>query len=247
MWQRICSEPAHHDLFLTALFGTFSWDTLDKQNPWALQLSSDLRALQHHEGFDYINEEVLAQPFLLLQRRDLAAHFVKADLSILRADFRAVVIPPPGYDFHDPVHEPPIGIHASQERLFVCDCALGDGKVCGKSFDSFQKLLMHQRRSSSCYLPFQQTLSSLVLTNQCPWCCTVFSSRTSACHHVIGAFLSGTCRTDRSYIVPPVAIPHDICCALCGVQCSTLDAYNWHIRGHLAPEAIELGQDVPDI
>ena len=80
---------------------------------------------------------------------------------------------------------------------FVCQMVGEDGQRCLKAFPTMRSVLLHQRRATEGAHSTFVHLVSLVITNQCLWCCSMFSSRFSAQQHVRAAFIKGDCKCDN--------------------------------------------------
>lgn len=65
--------------------------------------------------------------------------------------------------------------------------------------------------------------ASLIVTNQCAWCLTVFATRRKATHHVFRAVLgSGQCSADGTSWRHQVIVPLQLRCVLCGYEAREL-------------------------
>ena len=72
----------------------------------------------------------------------------------------------------------------------------------------------------------------LTRTNQCIHCRSVFKSRESAQAHTYYAEKSGKCPTSRSIHAGALVQITDLCCVVCGEQCSSHDAMQAHLVTH---------------
>ena len=59
-----------------------------------------------------------------------------------------------------------------------------------------------------------------VITNECPWCRSVFSTRLDAQHHACSSFLHGSCRMGGSNVHTVIRQPQlPVECPLCKKDC----------------------------
>ena len=120
---------------------------------------------------------------------------------------------------------------------FVCDLPNKDEEAqqCGKEFRTYKALAAHIRarhgEASKYYL--------YTVTNQCPFCMTVFATKNIAAWHVKKACThpKGTCRPDRAWWMWPLKTPRSLKCTTCeDIEFGTLEELQWHIRTqHLSP------------
>ena len=89
-----------------------------------------------------------------------------------------------------------------------------DGTVCGRAFRTRAALQQHRTRAAGGTHDTVH-LASFVMTNQCPWCASVFASRAPAMQHVRGAFASGTCSPDWGFLQTEVIDFDSVQCLLC--------------------------------
>ena len=230
-FQKVCIDPQHHELYLSALYGRMVWDPpgVGITNKWIIQLKEDIRALEVDDNIASFLSNVNYEPKILFLDRDLAIEFAAFDVSILRAAFLHVAIPPDGVEG---------GLLLSGsvpgQGDFMCGVVCGDGTVCDRTFQSRQALRQHltyQRGNGHGRI----TVESLVCTAQCPWCASFFSSVASARQHVRHAFTNQHCDTDRSVVPQIHSNDFEVCCNLCDESFESPQLYNWHVRQHVAP------------
>ena len=82
-------------------------------------------------------------------------------------------------------------------------------------------------------------VAALVQTNQCPYCCSLIPSKSSAVQHV-QSFAWNRCLTDHAIRAAPLQDVQDIECPKCALPFDNLMSYNWHIRTHIAPSYFEV-------
>eukprot|EP00959_Pyramimonas_sp_CCMP1952_P153557 3213042-Pyramimonas_sp.AAC.1 len=81
------------------------------------------------------------------------------------------------------------------EKPYWCDHQEGGGGTCGKRFSSISALKGHVREARN----IRDALSNIVITNQCPWCLSGFSTRRVALDHCVRACQRhGVCHVDKS-------------------------------------------------
>ena len=82
---------------------------------------------------------------------------------------------------------------------------------------------------------FYDPVQCAVITNECPWCRSVFSTRLDAQHHACSSFLHGSCRTGGSNVHTVIRQPQlPVECPLC----KKTDAAN-HESKSLSPSCDE--------
>ena len=166
--QTLVQDSSHHAQVLTAMFGKLpaeSSATLNPEgeltpeaNPWAVRWMEDLEALQPYDErcvIQRMGKDVRA----LFLDRELADDFVAIDVSVLRLQSLSTQVPP--WDFREDVGHP---MEVSQEGVPQWRCCFDD--QCEAKFESFKALATHVLRHHR----QMETVSRLVLTNQCPVC-----------------------------------------------------------------------------
>ena len=106
------------------------------------------------------------------------------------------------------------------------------GRVCDLKFSSRRALYSHVRFSRGGTHGTRSLAYTMVLTSQCPWCCTVFSSRLAAQHHTFKMFETGVCNIDVSPVDYKVDQVSCVCPA-CGDVFPELCELQWHVRNHV--------------
>eukprot|EP00974_Lingulodinium_polyedra_P097164 9417150-Lingulodinium_polyedra.AAC.1 len=79
----------------------------------------------------------------------------------------------------------------------------------------------------------RRVLDLLIVTNQCPFCRTVFSSRQAVARHARGAVETGMCKAGLSTSLTTIIPPSHLGCPLCEEQCPDLSALQEHVCQHL--------------
>ena len=185
------------------LFGEFSFEepSLACKHPWYLQMRGDLFELSAVDDAIWIAEECSCDTFTLMVSPDFRERFCLVDVSQLRRLELSQCFPPPG--------TAQLRGNQTEERVrvqggeFVCQMVGEDGQRCVKAFPTMRSLLLHQRRATEGAHSTSVHLVSLVITNQCAWCCSMFGSRFSAQQHVRAAFIKGDCKCDNSFVFQP--------------------------------------------
>ena len=137
-------------------------------NPWAVRWMEDLEALQPYDERGVIQRMGKDVRALFLDR-ELADDFVAIDVSVLRLQSLSTQVPP--WDFREEVGHP---MEVSQEGVPQWRCCFDD--QCEAKFESFKALATHVLRHHR----QMETVSRLVLTNQCPVCLAVYGDRKAA-------------------------------------------------------------------
>ena len=78
-----------------------------------------------------------------------------------------------------------------------------------------------------------ETVSRLVLTNQCPVCLAVYGDRKAAHRHLLSSLRRGPCR-DRSRYLGQVHIPQSLCCPVCSAEPGNWSELQLHLAEHLS-------------
>jgi hypothetical protein len=193
------------------------------------QLVSDLGALSCLDDAAWMLEGAGRDPIRLLWDPPFVDDFVNLDLTALRAREFAKRIPPPGFVQN---------IESCAENIdaegLLCDFRCNE---CGHGFASQCGLLTHLRFSHG-----QRSAYSLAtVTNQCPYCMTIFASHQSARQHLEFAIQRGRCVADRNLTCRKVMEPPSLECPFCDFEAHELVALQWHVRQHLpSPELLVL-------
>ena len=163
-------------------------------------MRGDLFELSAVDGAIWVAEECSCDPFTLLVSTDFRERFCLIGVSQLRRLELSQCFPPPGTArLRGTRTEETVGV---QGGGFVCRMVGEDGQRCLKAFPTMRCLLLHQGRATEGAHSTSVHLVSLVITNQCPWCCSVFPSRFSVQQHVRAAFIKGDCKCDNSFFQP---------------------------------------------
>ena len=238
-FQTVLKAPIKHAQYLTAMFGTFPFErnvchNLANGHPWIKQLCQDLQSLSDFDDIAWVIEVLDNYPAKLLYDDELCAEFIAFDVTILRARALGIQIPPPGY--HSPQTSQSLPSQGtSQQTEFTCGQMLVSGEICTRSFPTMFQLLLHQRQTND---PNHGNihLTSMVCTNVCPWCNSIFASKSSAIQHVRNSFFHQCCHTDRAYLPSTIVHPGTITCPICSQEYREVHEYHWHVcRDHIPP------------
>lgn len=172
-------------------------------HPWLRQLGADLDALRALDEGDRLLA-LLEDGHLLRLWRDPEARsrFLSLDMAALRQAMLSSQVPPPGTTVMQSSQESRIDdIGEPQVGDFVC-CLQGPepGVACGRAFSTAAALSAHMRFSMDSSHGRGNLLNSLIITTQCPWCRSVFSTLHNAREHANRAYVRGTCRVDRGVV-----------------------------------------------
>ena len=190
-------------------------------NPWAVRWMEDLEALVPYDERGVVQRMGKDVRALFLDR-ELAADFVAIDVLVLRLQSLSTQVPP--WDFREEVSRP---MEVSQEGVPQWRCCFDDR--CEAKFESFKALATHVLRHHR----QMETVSRLVLTNQCPVCLAVYGDRTAAHRHLLSSLRRGSCR-DRSRYLGQVHIPQSLCCPVCSAEPGNWSELQLHLAEHLS-------------
>ncbi|CAE8718606.1 unnamed protein product [Polarella glacialis] len=117
----------------------------------------------------------------------------------------------------------------------VCHKITESGEECGKSYDSAKGLHLHHSKQHAAF----PAATDIVISNQCPWCLAIFSSKAGAQQHVRKAMKTDICPKSGSvqgvsaYGVVSLITPTSFKCKICGQNCSDLGCFYQHLKGHV--------------
>ena len=216
---------------LTAMFGKLpaepsstlgpDGEITPEANPWAVRWMEDLEALQPYDERGVVQRMGKNVRALFLDR-ELAADFVAIDVSVLRLQSLSTQVPP--WDFREEVGHP---MEVSQEGVPQWQCCFDD--QCEAKFESFKALATHVLRHHR----QMETVSRLVLTNQCPVCLAVYGDRKAAHRHLLSSLRRRPCR-DRSRYLGQVHIPQSLCWPVCSAEPGNWSELQLHLAEHLS-------------
>ncbi|CAE8600511.1 unnamed protein product, partial [Polarella glacialis] len=176
-------------------------------NPWLRQWCSDLAAYR-----------CLSVDWAAVFERE--GFFAALNERFLKLKFRKLQ----GYQLPE-VKRPNV-----PERVGVtCEIVDGHGDACARHFETKQALVTHQRKKHAVF----NRVTSIVVTNQCPWRHHIFSSRASARVHVQKRQLNNNrcpaaTHNPRSFY-NVLVVPGDLVCPLCSDSRETLSELHEHM------------------
>ena len=215
--QTLVQDPSHHAQVLTAMFGTLPAEPSSTLGPDGEITPEALQPYDERGVVQRMGKNVRA----LFLDRELAADFVANDVSVLRLQSLSTQVPP--WDFREEVGYP---MEVSQEGVPQWRCCFDD--QCEAKFESFKALATHVLRHHR----QMETVSRLVLTNQCPVCLPVYGDRKAAHGHLLSSLRRGSCR-DRSRYLGQVHIPQSLCCPVCSAEPGNWSELQLHLAEHL--------------
>ena len=171
-------------------------------NSFAWQFDRDLRSCIGYDDFDSFADFVggkFIEMFIYVEVADLFCHF---DPAILRFVPLRSALPPPGFS---PLLVSAPTTHESANFVYIV-CTIG--VVCNAVWPTKRKSLAHATWAHR----LRHFASSLVLSNQCFWCMSVFKSRLCAVQHVLRVIDIGTCVLDRQHFARGVVEPSNFNC-----------------------------------
>ena len=216
-WQTILVDREGNEALLGIFFGRLGAEVegplLDdgtlspNAHPRVLQLEVDLRSLTDIEpGKDFILAWQGNMRKLVVDE-ECRILFCNIDLQELR--MRAL------YDVECPVWQLAHlrdSTETETDRPFKCSFPLATGTKCQFCSTTMRGLIGHKVGAHGFYDPVQRA----VITNECPWCRSVFSTRLDAQHHACSSFLHGSCRTCGSTVHTVIRQPQlPVECPLC--------------------------------
>ena len=228
--QTMLAKPREHHQMFAAMFGQFPFEKTLSDHPWLVQLRSDLSDLSQIEEAAWISHSVKDNPAHLLHDAVLREAFCAVDVSELRAKSISVQIPPPG--FTDGTTQSPAATRTEFADGHVCELLRVDGSICGQRFQTQKALFAHQRFAQDGEHGTEVHAATLVVTNQCPFCSSAFSSIASAKNHFRRALFHGRCIADSAFLPVEVTPCYDVICPLCDSAFADHYAYHWHVRSH---------------
>ena len=176
-------------------------------------------------------QDAAHKPLLLLTDENVKDAFLRTDVTVLRAAWKNVCIPPPGYQ-----QQLQPGEEQEGGEVFECGLREEDGTICGKVFDSKQKLLVHQTLRRGGEHGARRISTLLIVANQCVCCKAIFKSTLTARNHFAGSIVRGYCRPELekgSITRSDVQEPANLVCGVCDLACSNFIELQWHLCTHL--------------
>jgi len=202
-----------------------------------MQYHRDIHALNQFDGMIWVCESLDDTLIQLINNAEVREQFVEYDVSELRAS-----------ELHANAHDI-ISIdhldhavieHAIEERSFHCTMQTKSKVPCLSVFNSARALALHISKSKN-HAHEHVRLHAFVLTNQCPWCESVFASNMSAFNHARHAIERDGCVVDKAFLPKKLITPTSIVCPMCEKQFDSLHNYYEHIRLHIVfPESVTL-------
>ena len=100
-----------------------------------------------------------------------------------------------------------------------------------KNIPNLRALLLHMRKSKQENRQYEVMTNRMVITNACPACASVFSSKLTAQVRFRNAIEKGHCQMDLGMVVGEVADPDDYRCPMehCDFEAACLNQLNAHI------------------
>eukprot|EP00929_Paragymnodinium_shiwhaense_P117963 TRINITY_DN8945_c0_g4_i1.p2 TRINITY_DN8945_c0_g4~~TRINITY_DN8945_c0_g4_i1.p2 ORF type:complete len:270 (-),score=12.92 TRINITY_DN8945_c0_g4_i1:241-1050(-) len=250
-WQVVAKRPEDHVLLLACMFGRLSSDKhppLDRElkvhrhsHEFVVQLRDDVQALAVTIGSDVLHD-CANEPFALFRDGVERDEFLGADARVVANGDFCVAIPPPttqAASTHEEAQQPA----EPEEPAFVCNLRLDNGEVCGRRFETYQKLNMHRihTKGGEHGQDARSLGNKITLFNQCPMCRAIHASRQSAQRHVNRALENNKCPATRggSAFSKTVDAQMPAKCLICETECDTLEEFQWHVCSHL-PAGFEL-------
>ena len=190
--QSLVLKPSNAGCLLGAWFGEYQWDLKKSENPWTRQLMCDLQdTSKMNQANSSLLEKIIENP-LCIFKGDVRTWFLELDFTELRSrclhelQLSGVYCKYRGNGDDAPSH------------IIRCDIFI-DGKQCDYVCSCKAELVHHQVKSSLPGHTLRSEINRLVITNQCPFCSTIFADVMTTQHHLRGSYIRGYCRADLSY------------------------------------------------
>ena len=230
--QKICEGGAAHDQLVGALFGELKvggvrmYDALDAggklshtASPYARKFIANLdlfrpldTAKDFFTGWAQTGETITS----LLGDDDIKEDFMKISPAELRAAFWT------RSTNYQPWENIKTALEHHTARQFICQLLNADGDVCGKAFQSYNALIVHQVRARGGGHGDVSPFYCGILTNRCPHCRTTFTTLEGVRNHIKRSFISGRCKRDRSFMNYPVQTLPNYNCPFCSYSTQNL-------------------------
>ena len=243
-YQQIARSPELQSVWFACMFGTFGFEhhhTSEHDgsfhrdaHPRVQQFQNDiLEQLLRFEDGAVLVSFLDNRPLRIFT--DLRQPFIKLDVSAIRLKHFAVCIPPPEYVASPEVSATEEGGEADlEEPSFRCTCLCEDGTPCRATFKSKQQLSVHVRSTQGGTHAVIPDYRKLAITNQCPCCRHVFSSRRTAQQHIRRALCNQQFTGSGSAVVFEPEVPSDIVCPYCSIRFTALSQLWDHVVQHVA-------------
>ena len=237
----------------TALVGKYQYEEQYKSNPIANQYAQDLISLNKFDETWWLAESIQKRYEqrqgqalrILFEDQDAVTELLNFDTRTLKAyDLRHNMVPPPSEwsfnndgDYDSCLLEDNTVEIQDEDKLFTCNWTVDDGNPCIYKCSTIQGLKMHQMTAAIHQNNDKDTLTKLVLNNQCPKCGTALSSYRAAHRHLTSALLRGYCKANTALMDHEAQKCVSPQCVICGTQHKTMEEYIQHCRsthlGHI--------------
>ena len=205
--KKTVQHPDHHAQWLAAMFGTMPFEPqlfmedgtiiMDNAHPWVLQLLDDFQRLRIFETFEIYVDTIIKRPLLLFKDEDISTEFCNLDLSYIKAAALTSTFDW-GIRDTDTTRNQFWAEQGECEQTWTCRETNVNGHCCNLIFSSRRALFAHIRFAKGGTHGTRAMAYTLVVSNQSPWCCTVFNNKIIAQHHVSRMVQTGICFVDVS-------------------------------------------------
>jgi len=251
--QSMVRWPEAHEHIIACLWGQLRCEdrpTLDAHgqlstsaNPFAVRLATDMSELISTgmvEDFDEEWKLTGCSWISLFKDENVRVAFLKIDPMVVRIAF--LHQHKQGGRPWDDAETEEISIAADAVPEFVCELKTATGETCSMIFPSLQQLRDHQAHARGGEHGVVSRFWKGVVTNQCPWCSSTFSTRGTAIAHCRGSYKNKRCIVDNSTFDWPLSVPGSLQCPFdCGFDTDMLKKLQAHlVHSHLPQPPPEL-------
>jgi hypothetical protein len=244
-YQDMVKYPFAHAQAIAALFGQCKFEleptlledgTLDYDNahPWAIQFINDILSLTRIEcGYIFLTDIWPSRSIRqLFNDPDVSEAFTIIDIHELHAHYFHEAL-------HNPHYQPPLPLqsldsHEISDFQQTCELRISNGNICGRVFDSLQKLNVHQAKSLGGQHGVIHAGTRLCTSNQCAFCMVIYSDQRTCRNHMITAINNGACPENRTHSSHTLQAPKSNVCPICSIEHDRYEDLQRHIRQHVA-------------
>ena len=239
--QSMLQDSETHDLYLSTLFGQYIFEdpvSTSYANPWIKQYYEDIKAVSHFDGMCWIWDNLSESLIELVNNSEVREEFIKFDMSELRAQEVCHAICFSNYI--ESIDSQAQAVAHKDDIMYSCDLCLSSGEQCKAKFNNMRKLVIHQRMAKQHKHAYIH-LHSFVITNQCPWCETIFSSQTAAIQHARASMKHDRCIPMLSHFKHKLVPCTHVKCPIpwCDQEFECLLEYYSHINIHVRPPQVQ--------
>lgn len=161
-------------------------------------------------------------PIAIFEEGDVRDAFLLADVSVVSSAYLATAVP------ERAMRESSVAALPSESAASGVFGCVHDG--CTKEFVTHRAMMTHYRFAHD----VRHVVANLVVTNQCPRCMQVFSTRVVAQRHAVRVCSGegGTCHDDLVHWSYALQRPARAVCPICAQEFDLLEHLQVHVRTH---------------